>query len=202
MIGAFLKSIAFGVFIAASIGPIALLIIGTAASRGLWPGCFAGLGAALADLVYALLAFSAGALLLPMLETWTVAIRTGSALVLIVLALAMIRRSLATVAEAPGAPPRPVGSLLPTFLLTLINPLTIVMFTGFAPQLPLAGSLARAGWLAFGLFCGSLFIQLALAVAGSMLGAVRPGHAWRRAINLAGAVGILAFGLAGLFSSG
>lgn len=197
---AFLKSLAFGIFIAASIGPIALLIIGTAANRGLWPGSLAGLGAALADLVYAFLAFSAGALLLPMLATWTVAIRAGSALVLIVLAVAMIRREFAVAALAPGVPPRPAGSLLTTFLLTLVNPLTLVMFAGFTPQLPLAGSLTTAAWLALGLFCGSLLTQLALAIAGSLLGVVLPGRRWRRAINLAGAAGILAFGLAGLLS--
>jgi len=198
--GGFLKTLTFGIFIAASIGPIALLIIGTAANRGLWPGCLAGLGAALADLVYAFLAFAAGALLLPLLEPWKLAIHIGSALVLIVLASAMIRRDFAAAAEAPGAPPQPVGSLLPTFLLTLVNPMTLVMFAGFTPQLPLAGSLVMAGWLAFGLFCGSLLAQLALAVAGSLLGVVLPGRGWRRAINLAGAAGILAFGLAGLLS--
>lgn len=197
---AFLKSLAFGIFIAASIGPIALLIIATAANRGLWHGSLAGLGAALADLVYAFLAFSVGALLLPLLATWTVAIRAGSALVLIVLAIAMIRRDFTAAALAPGAPPRPTGSLLPTFLLTLVNPLTLVMFAGFTPQLPLAGSLATAGWLALGLFCGSLLTQFALALAGSLLGVVLPDRRWRRAIKLAGASGILAFGLAGLFS--
>ncbi|MGH8250983.1 MAG: hypothetical protein ACREVI_09875 [Steroidobacteraceae bacterium] len=51
---AFWKALLFGVVVAGSIGPIALLIFGTAARRGLAAGCFAGLGAALADLVYAL----------------------------------------------------------------------------------------------------------------------------------------------------
>ena len=95
MSGAFLKSLTFGVFIAASIGPIALLIIGTAACRGLRLGSFAALGAALADLAHALLAFSAGALILPLLEAGAKAIRNGSALVLIVFAIAMIRRDFA-----------------------------------------------------------------------------------------------------------
>ncbi len=152
---AFLKSVAFGLFIAASIGPIALLVIGTAAARGLRPGLLAALGAALADLAYALLSFSAGALILPLLEAQATAIRVGSALVLI----------------------------------------------GFVPQLPLAGSLAIAGWLALGLFIGSLSIQLALAISGWLLGNALPGHGWRRNINLAGATGMLAFGLIGLFLS-
>ncbi len=177
-----------------------MLIIGTAANRGLWQGLFAGLGAALADLVYALLAFSVGALLLPLVEVRIAAIRIGSALVLIGFAIVMICRDVAA-ERRPAAPRHPVGALLPTFLLTLVNPMTLVIFAGFVPQLPLAGSLATAGWFAFGLFCGSLLIQLALAVAGRLLGAASPGRGWRRGINLAGAAGILAFGLAGLFSS-
>jgi len=199
--GVFLKSVAFGIAIAAAIGPIALLIVSHAASRGLLPGCFAGLGAALADLAYAWLAFSAGALLLPLLEPWMPAIRTGSALVLIVLAIAMVRRDLAGARDLPTMARHPAGSLLPTFLLTLVNPMTLAMFAGFAPQLPLAGSLATAGWLAFGLFCGSLLVQLALAAGGMILGAALAGPGWRRAINLAGAAGIFAFGVAGIFAA-
>jgi len=93
--GAFLKSLTFGAVIAASIGPVALLIVGTAANRGLWSGFFAGLGAALADLVYALVAFSTGALLLPLLEAQVRAIRIGSALLLIGFAILMICRDVA-----------------------------------------------------------------------------------------------------------
>lgn len=201
MSGAFLKTLAFGVVVAASIGPIAMLIIGTAAGRGLRLGCFAALGAALADFAYALLAFSAGALILPQLVAQTRAIRIGSALVLIVLAIAMIRRDLAA-GVAKAAVSRPAaGALLPTFLLTLVNPMTILIFAGFVPQLPLAGSLATAAMLAFGLFLGSLVIQLALAISGWLLGAALPGRGWRRSINLAAAIGVLAFGLTGLFSS-
>jgi threonine/homoserine/homoserine lactone efflux protein len=54
--GAFWKTLVFGVVLAASIGPIALLIFGTAARSGFAAGFYAGLGAALADLVYAPLA--------------------------------------------------------------------------------------------------------------------------------------------------
>jgi threonine/homoserine/homoserine lactone efflux protein len=201
MSGAFLKSLTFGVFIAASIGPIALLIIGTAAGRGLRLGSFAALGAALADLAYALLAFSAGALILPLLGAEAQAIRIGSALVLIVFAIAMIRRDFAAGDTKPAAPRHAAGALLPTFLLTLVNPMTLVIFAGFVPQLPLAGSFATAAMLAFGLFLGSLLIQFALAISGWLLGAALPGRSWRRSINLAGATGVLAFGLVGLFSS-
>ena len=201
MSGAFLKSVAFGLAVAASIGPIALLIISTAATGGLRRGCWAALGAALADFAYALLAFSTGAWILPLLAAEARAIRIGAATVLIGFAIAMLVRELRPGATHPGAAGSPARGLLSTFVLTLMNPMTVVMFAGFVPQLPLAGSLATAAWLATSLFAGSLAIQLAFAVSGRLLGAALPGRGWRRSINLAGAAGILVFGVAGLFSS-
>lgn len=201
MNSAFLKCLAFGLLVATSIGPIAVLIIATAAARGLRPGIFAALGAALADFAYALLAFSAGALALPFLEAQARAIRIGSSLVLVGFATATIRRSLTAGAATAAARAGARGTLLATFLLTLVNPMTFVIFAGFAPQLPLAGAPALSAWLAFALFLGSLLVQIALAASGWLLGAALPGRGWQRSINLAGAAGILAFGLAGLWSS-
>ncbi|MFZ2508320.1 MAG: LysE family transporter [Steroidobacteraceae bacterium] len=200
MSDAFLKSVAFGIAIAAAIGPIALLIISTAASHGLRSGCYAALGAALADLFYALLAFSAGALILPLLATWAAGIRAGAAATLIGFSIWLMRQAMTTGDEFPAAT-RPAGTLITTFLLTLVNPVTLVIFTGFVPQLPLAGSLATAAGLALGLFSGSLSVQLALAVSGWLLGAGLPGPAWRRSISIVAAAGILVFGLIGLSSS-
>lgn len=201
MSGAFLKSLAFGLFVAASIGPIAILIIGTAAARGLWPGVFAATGAALADFAWALIAFVAGARILPLLTAQSTAIRIGSSLVLVGFAIAMILREFAARAADPQEERAAAGALLPTFLLTLVNPATLVVFAGFVPQLPLVGSTATATRLAFGLFLGSLSVQLALAVSGWLLGATLPGRGWQRSISLMGAAGVLAFGLAGLWSS-
>ena len=198
MDGAFWRAFVFGVVVAGSIGPIALLIFGTVARRGFVAGCFAGLGAALADLIYALLAFSIGAVLLPVLADHATAIRTAGALLLTGLGVSMLLR-----AAAGTADPRPAAqALLPTFLLTLVNPMTLVVFAGFVPQLPVAGSLRAALWLALALFAGSLLVQLALAASGRALGAALPGARWQRAINLAAAAGILAFGLAGLLTAG
>jgi threonine/homoserine/homoserine lactone efflux protein len=193
---AFLKSLLFGVVLAGSIGPIALVIFGTAARRGFMAGAFAGLGAALADLLYALAAFSAGALLLPPLAAHERAIRIGSALLLVTLALAMLLRRQG--AAAADSAPAATASLWPTFLLTLVNPMTIVVSAGFVPQLPVAGSPLVAAWLASALFLGSLAVQIAISAAGAAAGAALPGPGWQRAINAASAIGILAFGIAGL----
>lgn len=195
---AFWRALLFGAVLAGSIGPIALLIIGAAARRGLAAGCMAGLGAALADLVYALVAFSTGALLLPLLSAQAATIRAAGALLLTGLGLAMLVRG--TGAAGPREPPAAAAAWWPTFLLTLVNPMTIVVFAGFAPQLPVAGSPVNAALLAFALFAGSLLVQCALAFAGALMGRALPGPGWRRALRLASAAGVLAFGLTGLFA--
>lgn len=191
------KAFVFGVVVAGAIGPIALLIFGTGARRGLAAGAFAGFGAALADLAYALAAFSAGALLLPLLAAYEQPIRIGCALLLVGLGIAMLVGQL-----KPGeavADPRPAASaFLPTFLLTIVNPMTLVMFAGIVPQLPVAGSLARAAGLAAALAAGSATVNVAIGATGAALGKALPGARWRRAIGISAALGVMAFGAAGL----
>jgi len=194
MDAAWIRSLLFGAVLAGSIGPIALLILATAAQRGFAAGAFAGLGAALADYVYALVAFSAAALLLPLLTAHAATIRVACGMLLVGLGLWMLLRRPAE----SGRPASATASLWPTFLLTLVNPMTIVVFAGFVPQLPLAGSPATAAWLAFALFLGSFGVALAIAGVGAAIGAVAPGPRWRRAISAASALGIMAFGIAGL----
>jgi threonine/homoserine/homoserine lactone efflux protein len=200
MSGALWKAFAFGAVVAGSIGPIALLILATAARQGFAAGSFAGLGAALADLVYAFAAFSIGALLLPLLAAHDMGIRVFCALLLVGLGVLMLLRQ-ARICDV-AATSRPAGGeLLPTFALTIVNPMTLVVFAGIVPQLPVAGSFRNAAWLAAALFAGSLVVQVAIAGAGAGLGVALPGRRWHRAIHAAAAAGILAFGVYGLGSA-
>jgi threonine/homoserine/homoserine lactone efflux protein len=191
------KAFVFGVIVAAAIGPIALLIFGTGARQGLAAGAFAGLGAALADLCYALAAFMAGALLLPLLAGHTAAIQVVCALLLVALGAWMLAGQLRTrVAPAPAR--AAASSFLPTFALTIVNPMTFVMFAGIAPQLPVAGSVPMAAAHATALAAGSLAVNVAIGGCGAALGKALPGDGMRRAVSAAAALGILGFGLYGL----
>jgi threonine/homoserine/homoserine lactone efflux protein len=194
------KAFVFGVVVAGAIGPIALLIFGTGARQGCAAAAFAGLGAALADLLYALAAFSAGALLLPLLAAHEQAIRAGSALLLVGLGAAMLAGALKAGAAPPPARPA-ASSFVPTFLLTIVNPMTFVMFAGIAPQLPVAGSLANAATLAAALAAGSAAVNVAIGGCGAALGKALPGPGARRAVTAAAAAGVLAFGIYGLVSA-
>ncbi len=190
----------FGAVVAGSIGPIALLIFSTAARQGFVAGAYAGLGAALADFIYALAALSIGALMLPMLAAHDQAIEVGCALLLVGLGLSMIWRQSRTV-EAAVAPRAAASSLLPTFLLTIVNPMTLVMFAGIVPQLPLAGSIGNAAVHAFALAAGSASVGFAIAGSGAAVGRNLPDARWRRAVSAAAAAGIVAFGVYGLFAA-
>jgi threonine/homoserine/homoserine lactone efflux protein len=191
------KAFIFGVFVAGAIGPIALLIFGTGAKQGFQAGACAGLAAALADCLYALAAFSAGALVLPLLAGHERSIRLGCALVLVGLGARMLLGALQD-GEAPAAPRPAAHAFLPTFLLTIVNPMTFVVFAGIAPQLPVAGALERAAALALALAAGSGTINVAIGAAGSAIGRALPGNGARRCVGAAAALGIAAFGIAGL----
>lgn len=191
------KAFVFGVVVAGAIGPIALLIFGAGARQGFGAGAVAALGASFADFLYAFGAFLLGALVLPFLALHRAAIDIGCALLLVGFGAWMLFAQL-----RPGRPPeapRAASRLfLPTFVLTLLNPMTLVIFAGFVPQLPVAGSVATAAILALALAAGSAAVGLGFAGAGSVVGKAMPGERARRVISAAAAAGILAFGLYGL----
>lgn len=194
------KAFVFGGVVAGAIGPIALLIFGTAARHGFAAGAFAGFGAALADFLYALAAFSIGALVMPLVAAHEKPIAVGCALLLIGLGAAMLLRLARGGEEAVVARPA-AQALMPTFLLTVVNPMTLVVFAGIVPQLPVAGSFVKAAALALALAAGSLSVQLSIAGCGAALGRAMPGENGRRTVTAAAAAGIVAFGIYGLASA-
>jgi threonine/homoserine/homoserine lactone efflux protein len=194
------KAFVFGAVVAGAIGPIALLVFGTAARQGFAAGAFAGLGAALADFLFALAAFSIGALVMPLVAAHEKPIAVACALLLIGLGAAMLFR-LAQGGEEAIVPRPAAQALMPTFLLTIVNPMTLVVFAGIVPQLPVAGSFGKAAALALALAAGSSAIQLAIAGTGAALGRAMPGENGRRAVTAAAAAGIVAFGIYGLASA-
>jgi arginine exporter protein ArgO len=200
LIASILKSLLFGFTIALAIGPIALLIVNYGVTRGFASAVRSGLGAGLADLTYATIAFVAGDLLVARLETHRAQFELSAALVLIgfgvyMLYAALRPRRMASSAESS----KRGGELATTYVLTLLNPMTIVAFAGFAGQLPLAGSAARAILLAVAVFAGSVVVQFALGLAGAHLGRWLATPAALRALNVASGLGVMLFGLIGLW---
>jgi threonine/homoserine/homoserine lactone efflux protein len=100
--------------------------------------------------------------------------------------------------EMPVAQAAPSRAFLSVFLLTVVNPMTFVIFAGIVPQLPVAGSLTRAAGLALALAVGSAAVNIAIGGSGAVLGRALPGERARRVVSAAAAAGILAFGVYGI----
>lgn len=167
-----------GFGIAIPVGAIAVLIIATAASRGLAVGLAAGAGAASADGIYASLAALFGAALSGAVAPWLADLRVVAALALAAIGVAGLWR-LWRVWRAIPAGPDPSPSLVrrgarstyARFLgLTLLNPVTVIYFAALMVALPVIGA-APAERLVFaaGAFVASLSWQSLLAIVGAVL---------------------------------
>lgn len=196
----FFKALAFGATLAIAIGPIALLIMDHAARGGLRMGLSSALGAATGDLTYALVALTVGARVLPVLIQQRARIQVGADLVLIVVGVWMAwsaRRELTVGATTSNASAASIArAFRTTYALTVINPLTVVAFMAFTPQLGMSSD-ASALVAAAGLFVGSLLIQVGVALGGTILQHVMSSRGVR-ALNVVSACGIVAFGFINL----
>ena len=199
-VATFWEGVLAGYGIAIPVGAIAILIIETALLRGLVPGLMAAGGAASADLVYAILAALAGAVLAILLAPYALALRLLSAAVLLALGGYGLWRLRRSQAKIEGPERQPVHGLLATygkFLgLTLLNPLTIAYFAALILGGSVDGLDTTSGKLAFvlGAFLASLSWQVFLAGIGAL------GHRYftarfRHLTSLVGNLIVILFGL-------
>ncbi|MCA2212251.1 LysE family transporter [Jidongwangia harbinensis] len=179
MSAAFLAGVVAGYGIAVPVGAIAVLIAGLSARTSLRVGAAAGLGAATADGVYALVAVLGGAALAGLIAPIATPLRWVAAAVLVGLAgytaVGAIRRR----HRAPERPERPTTALrayLGILGLTLLNPATVVYFAA----LVLGRGVAGGGfWFVAGAFLASASWQLLIAGGGSLVGRLLTGERGR-----------------------
>jgi putative LysE/RhtB family amino acid efflux pump len=163
----FSRAACLGLTMAAAPGPICLLCLNRSLSGGRAAGLRTALGAAVADLLWAL---AIGLGLAPVLVGWSGSpwFRIAGGGMLVYLGVrALLARRLAQ----PGA----AGSgFWATLLLTLVNPMTLVCF---AASLGVVRGENAPLTFAAGIFAGSLVWWVALSQAGAALGA-RCGTRW------------------------
>ncbi|PRH14038.1 LysE family translocator [Burkholderia multivorans] len=188
----------FGLMIALSVGPVALMIANYGMRAGTASGVRAAVGVATADGCYAVVAFTIGAMLASTLASHLSLFRVVGALVLLAMGARMLwqalrdrRRTLDGAAPPPGV--RPFTSM---FLMTLANPLTILLFYGYAT----AAAASHRHWLlgAGCVFAGSLVGQLVFAFGGSAIGRLVKSPALLAASHVVAALVVLGYGVAGL----
>jgi arginine exporter protein ArgO len=162
-----------GYGIAMPVGPVAVLIIELGVRRGLRLAAAAGLGAATADGLYALLAVLAGARIAellgpvtPTLQLLAVVVLFGIALRGVYLALHHARIGVPGNAELPT---RPLRTYLRFLTITLLNPTTILYFAALILGRPELGETPaeRAAFIA-GAALASTSWQLLLAFLGAL----------------------------------
>jgi threonine/homoserine/homoserine lactone efflux protein len=195
VIAAVLAGLVAGYGIAVPVGAVAAYLITLGAAHGFPTAAAGGLGAASVDALYAGVAVALGAVLAPLILTVATPLRWLSALVLVGVAVRMIvvgRRPGSADEQLPDAP-SPRRAYVIVFVITLVNPATVVYFAALVggstvsfDRLPealafvVAAGLASATW------------QLLLAGAGAGLGRVLTGPAARRATAIVGATVVLA----------
>lgn len=125
------RGLAIGALISAPMGPIGMLIIQRTLSKGRWPAFFTGLGAALSDLLYCLLAGFGLSFITDVIERHQFALQVFGCIVLAAFGLFLFRknptRSLKT-AEVDGR--SYWGDFISGFFLTVSNPLILFFIIG------------------------------------------------------------------------
>ena len=126
------RGLATGALISAPMGPIGMLIIQRTLSKGRWTGMFTGIGAAMSDLIYCLLAGFGLSFVTEFIEKQQLWLQLAGAAVLAVFAIYLFRknptRSLRSVKTQQGT--TFWTDLVTGFLFTFSNPLILFFIVG------------------------------------------------------------------------
>ncbi|MFD1254136.1 LysE type translocator [Devosia equisanguinis] len=151
------KSVALGIAIAAPLGPIGALCINRTLERGFAAGLAGGLGTALADGTYALLAALGFAAFSGALGMVDLPLRLLGGAFMLWLGWTSLRpKPMRAAADVPARDL--VGVTVATFVLTIANPMTIVSFAALFAGLGLASAdgLGSVAMVVGGVFAGSM----------------------------------------------
>jgi threonine/homoserine/homoserine lactone efflux protein len=158
--------IIIGLMVAVPVGPLGLLCVNRALSRGPLHGLFSGMGVATADALGAGISALGMTLVSDFLMDHQMFLRTGGGLFLCYLGIKIYRTKPAT-----RVPLNEGGSLArsyaTTFFITVSNPVTflsfVAIYAGWGVQ-SLSGHYLAAAVLAGGVFAGSVLWWLAIAL--------------------------------------
>jgi threonine/homoserine/homoserine lactone efflux protein len=198
------KGVVAGLVLSAPLGPVALLCARRSLIFGPTAGLTSGLGAASADMLYAVVA----AFGLTVISDWlalhrqTIDLVGGGLLVALGIYLLLVKPKPTDEPSQRQLEPMDVPHAFgATFALTVSNPITLVTFIVLFDYLR-AGDLgdrpAMAALLVLGVFAGSMVWWLSLAFGAGRL-AGKLGLAGERMLNRGCAVVMLGFGLFGLY---
>ena len=192
------KGLVLGVAIAAPLGPIGALCINRTLERGFWAGVAGGLGTAIADGAYALLAAAGFTALGAVLGWIELPLQVFGGFFLIYLGIKGLKprpQAAAASVDARGL----LSTTAATFLLTIANPATILSFAAIFAGLGLAAGQGGATGvlLVAGVFLGSLGWWFFLSGLVSLLRRRLP-DGFSAVVGRVSAIILIVFGLAAL----
>ena len=189
----FLKGLAFGFVLAATVGPMWVLCFRRTVAYGTLTGFVSGMGIAVADGLYGAVAAFGLTFISGFLLRYSFWIGLVGGLFLLYLGIKTLLQEPAANGEA-AKPASLAQAFLSTLGLTLANPPTILAFAAIFAGLGLSANAdyAHAAIIVVGVFLGSAAWWVVLAFAGGAL-RERLGARLLRAINLVSGLTILGF---------
>lgn len=126
-----LRGFVIGVLISAPMGPVGVLCIQRTMNKGRWAGFYTGLGAAISDLMYSLLAGFGLSIVIDFIEANQNPLQIAGSIVLLVFALYLLRRNpVRTLRRLKDKKKSYVQDLVTGFLFTVSNPLILFLIIG------------------------------------------------------------------------
>jgi len=201
----FLKGLLIGLTIAAPVGPVGVLCIHRTLKYGKVVGVISGLGAASADLFYGAVAAFGLVAITNMITDSSNVIRLVGGLLFIAIGIHMLRQRPIFVSESSDVKeeknkPSLLTAWLSTFVLTAMNPGTIIAFTVIFATFGIdsdAGAPGAAS-LVLGVFLGSAIWWCGLSFFANAMRTYVKQHS--RLINKISGTIIIVFGAASLAS--
>lgn len=194
------KGILLGLAIAAPLGPIGMLCINRTLERGFLAGVAGGLGTALADGLYALLAAMGFSILAIFLGKVTIPLAIAGGLFMLWLGARSFKPKPPAVAAISGARDL-IGTTVATFLLTMTNPATILSFAAIFAGLGLAEADGAGKFLVVaGVFAGSM-LWWAVLSGGVALARTRLPQSFALWTSRVSGVVLIGFGLVAIASA-
>ena len=201
----FIKGLLIGLTIAAPVGPVGVLCVHRTLKYGRLIGVCSGLGAASADLFYGAVAAFGLVAITNLITDSSSVIRLVGGLLFIAIGIHMLRQRPSFVADAEDVQveqdrPSLITAWLSTFVLTAMNPGTIIAFTVIFATFGIdgdAGALGAAS-LVLGVFIGSALWWCSLSFFANAMRTYVKKHG--RVINRISGGIIITFGIASLAS--
>ncbi len=125
----FIKGFGFGVMVSAPLGPMGVLCIQRTINKGLMSGFVSGIGATVADLVYASIAGFGITFIVNFLDAQQLIIRILGGLVLIGFGVAVFRsNTVKQIRRQRNQKKSYISDFASSFLITITNPVTVIVF--------------------------------------------------------------------------